>query len=209
MKTFQEIIVEPGHTVNHMGHSGEHLRFRLKAGAVLNYFLAVLDVSKTHVIVDLEGEASRVDSQVIFFGDQEQEQDIRVEHVHRGRETHSIMHSRGAVKDKAWGRFYGLVRMEKGATGADGHLNEHNLLLSPNARIEAVPALEIEHDDVKASHSATLEKVDAERLFYLCSRGLDESAAVQVLVEGFFTSALESLPLEQREDLYSAILKKL
>jgi Fe-S cluster assembly scaffold protein SufB len=62
---------------------------------------------------------------------------------------------------------------------------------------------------VQASHAATLEKVDAEKLFYLLSRGLTEAAAMELLVEGFFREALEGLPAERREDYYSAILKKL
>ena len=205
----KEIVVAEGHELTHMGEADEQLRFRVKTGATLHYFLPVLDSSSTQVVVELEGDNSSVDSKIVFFGNEQQEQSLRIEHVHLGRNTVSHLTAKGAVKDSAKSMFWGLIRMKPGSHGAQGDLNEHSLLLSSGAKIEAVPALEIEHDDVQASHAATLEKVDEEKLFYLLSRGLTEAAAMELLVEGFLRDALEFLPLEQREDLYSAILKKL
>lgn len=207
----KDIVVAEGQEMTHCGEPNEQLRFRVKNDATLHYFLPVVDddSSSTHVVVELEGDHSSVDSKIVFFGNAKQEQDLRVEHVHWGRNTISHMTAKGAVKDSAQSKFWGSIRMKPGSRGAQGDLNEHSLLLSSGAKIEAVPALEIEHDDVQASHAATLEKVNEEKLFYLLSRGLSEAEALELLVEGFFRDALEFLPIEQREDLYSAILKKL
>lgn len=211
MPTLKAIVVAENHTLKHTGVPNEQLRFVLKSGAHLDYFLPVLDEasSKSHVVVELQGDHSSVKSQVVFFGHKKQVQALRLEHIHSGRATVSSLVAKGAVKDEALSQFFGLIKMLPGSIGAEGSLHEHSLLLSQGARIEAVPALEIEHDEVQASHAATLEKVDEEKLFYLLSRGLNEAAAMELLVEGFFKDALESLPIEAREDYYAAILKKL
>lgn len=211
MLMLKDIIVAENDVLEHVGAPNEQLRFVLKNGAHLKYFLAVLnqDSSKTHVVIELQGDYSRVDSKVIFFGNKKQEQNLRLEHIHCGRGTVSTLVAQGAVKDQALSQFYGLIKMLSGSIGAEGSLHEHSLLLSPGARIETVPALEIEHDEVQASHAATLEKADAEKLFYLLSRGLNEKAAIELLVEGFFNSALELLPPKQRALYYSAIMAKL
>lgn len=211
MPTLKAIVVAENHTLEHIGVPNEQLRFVLKSGAHLDYFLPVLDEasSKSHVVVELQGDNSSVKSQVVFFGHKKQVQALRLEHIHSGRSTVSSLVAKGAVKDEALSQFFGLIKMLPGSIGAEGTLHEHSLLLSPGARIEAVPALEIEHDEVQASHAATLEKVDEEKLFYLLSRGLNEAAAMELLVEGFFREALESLPIERREIIFSAILSKL
>lgn len=53
------------------------------------------------------------------------------------------------------------------------------------AEIDAVPMLEIENQDVRCSHAATVGRIDAEKLFYLMSRGIDRAAAEQILIDGF------------------------
>jgi Fe-S cluster assembly scaffold protein SufB len=211
MSPLKEIVIKEGHSLRHVGAPDEQVRFVLQAHASLDYFLPVLDdaASSTHVVVELQGDHSQVNSKVLYFGSKKQEQKLRIEHLHEGRQTHSHLVAKGAVKDNAVSQFYGLIKMLPGSQGAEGSLNEHSLLLSSGAKIEAVPALEVEHDDVQASHAATLEKVDNEKLFYLLSRGLTEASAMELLVEGFFKDALDELPVEVREDYYAAILKKL
>jgi len=184
--------------------------FTLGDDESMHLFLPILEgSSETNLRVELKGDRSRVVTHIVFFGSGTEKQKVRVEHVHLGRETVSELFSKGAVTDEAVSSFYGTVQMEPGSNGAKGHLEEHNLLLSPTAKIDAVPALEIHHDDVQASHAATLEKVDAERLFYLQARGLSQAEAVELIVEGFFKAAFEPLPDELREKLYTQILSKL
>ena len=67
-------------------------------------------------------------------------------------------------------------------------LTEKILLLSDEARAEAVPDLEIESDDVKCSHAATISKIPEEQLFYLMSRGLSKFEGESMIVEGFLES---------------------
>ena len=76
-------------------------------------------------------------------------------------------------------------RVVRAPNPEDTYLTEAVLMLDPSARIDAVPALEIRTNDVKASHSATVSRVTPEDLFYLQSRGLPERSARTMFVDGF------------------------
>jgi Fe-S cluster assembly scaffold protein SufB len=68
---------------------------------------------------------------------------------------------------------------------SDSFVEQKFLLLDGSAQAEAVPSLEIEADEVKASHSATISPLDAEKMFYLASRGVSDSEARKLIIEGF------------------------
>lgn len=204
------VRLKPGAHLRYMSfHGGEsHTIFTLDEGAQLDYYHTVVGDSSEELEVLLEGDESRVYGQTLFFGDGTSVQQMKVDHVHHGKNTRSHMVSRGAVKDKAMSRFHGNIRMLPGCNGADGKLEEHNLLLSSGSKIEAIPGLEIRHNEVQASHSTSLEKMDEEKLFYLKSRGLPEQSAMELLVEGFFWDTLERCPnLAFSQRIFNHILK--
>ena len=183
-------------------------KFILEEGAELDYFHHVFGNCEDSTEVVLKGGESRVHSQTLFFGQDSEKQNLTVNHVHQGKNTRSKMISRGAVKDSAYSHFFGNITMQPGCSGADGSLEEHNLLLSSGSKIEAVPALEVHHDEVQASHSATLERIDDEKLFYLQSRGLSSREAMELLVEGFFWDALRKCPnLAFSERIFKELLR--
>ncbi len=204
--------IKSGERAQVLGEENTSTRFVLEDDAILDYFLPILsdDNSDSRVTVELKGKRSRVNSHIVFFGHKTQEQKIRFEHIHLGEDTQSSMSAKGAAKDRAVSSFFGSVKMLPGSINAKGHLSEHNLILSPHARIEAIPALEIEHNEVEASHAATLERVDEEKMFYLNARGLPTAEAMELLVEGFFEAAFSSLEDEElRRTLTAELFKKL
>ena len=94
------------------------------------------------------------------------------------------------LRDRATARVSGLIKIKKKAQGSDDFLEERTLLLGKEVRIEALPYLEIEADEVRASHAATSSAVDEEQLFYLKSRGLDQAEAERLLITGFLRRAV-------------------
>ncbi|MBW4553444.1 MAG: Fe-S cluster assembly protein SufD [Aphanocapsa sp. GSE-SYN-MK-11-07L] len=98
------------------------------------------------------------------------------------------------VSDRARGVFNGKVSVPKAAQLTDASQLNRNLLLSPKARIDTKPQLEIVADNVKCSHGATVSQLEAEEVFYLQSRGLDYQSACNLLVEGFAVEMLEQIP---------------
>ena len=102
---------------------------------------------------------------------------------------------RGALDGASRAVFRGVIRVHPGAQGTDAYQTIRNLLLSPKARADSLPNLEIEADDVRCSHGATVGQLDAEAKFYLMSRGLDRVQAERLVVLGFLGEVLARLPL--------------
>ncbi|MEO0948194.1 MAG: SufD family Fe-S cluster assembly protein, partial [Cyanobacteria bacterium J06641_5] len=81
-----------------------------------------------------------------------------------------------------------------------------NLLLSPKARVNTKPQLQIVADNVKCAHGATVSQLEADEVFYLRSRGLTEAAARRLLVDAFAGEVLQQLPLKSLRDRFAADL---
>jgi Fe-S cluster assembly protein SufD len=95
-----------------------------------------------------------------------------------------------------------------GAQKTDAYQTNRNLLLSPHARADSLPNLEIEADDVKCSHGATVGELDAEAKFYLMSRGLDRTQAERLVVMGFLGEVLSRLPLGGVAEKVSRVIEE-
>ncbi len=98
--------------------------------------------------------------------------------------------------------FNGKVDVPQAAQRTDAAQLSRNLILSPQARVDTKPELEIVADDVKCSHGATVSQLREDELFYLQSRGLGRDAAVALLIDAFAGEILQQLPLASlREEL--------
>ncbi|WKD61235.1 FeS cluster assembly protein SufD [Corynebacterium ciconiae DSM 44920] len=92
-----------------------------------------------------------------------------------------------------------LIRPE--ATGTDTYEKNNNLLLTPGARADAVPNLEIQTGEiVGAGHAATVGRFDDEHMFYLQSRGIPAAEAKMLIVRGFFTDVIKRIPIQSIRD---------
>ena len=118
---------------------------------------------------------------------------------------HSAPHTKGDIKikmvlkDTAYVSYDGLIKIDKSAQQTNSYLDARVLILDRGAKCDGKPELEIEADDVKASHAFSSGKIDSEQLFYLCSRGLTEAEAKQMIVKGFLMEAAEGLSHEAQE----------
>ena len=145
----------------------------------------------------------------VLFGHERQHFDTQLYVQHLGPYTTSDVLMRGVLKDRARNVFYGMVRLEPEAQNADAFLADHILMLNPGAHADAIPALEIEANQVRCGHSASVGEIDEEQLFYLMSRGLDEQTARKLIVEGFLAPAIEAIKLKDvRERILTGITRK-
>jgi Fe-S cluster assembly protein SufD len=129
---------------------------------------------------------------------------------HRAGEANSETLVKSAARERGQARFLGNIRIERHAQGSDARLRDDALVLSPTAHVDSVPALEIAANDVKAYHGATIGAIDAEQIFYMQSRGIDETAAERMIALGFFEPAIERFPSSQlRDDIRSSLAAKL
>ncbi|MBI3954408.1 SufD family Fe-S cluster assembly protein [Candidatus Collierbacteria bacterium] len=113
---------------------------------------------------------------------------VRVEHkVGKGAVRIVI---RGIAKNGARVRVEGMIKIEKNAQEVDDFLEMRILLLDSKSQATAEPKLEIEANQVKASHAAVVGRIDKEQMFYLMSRGLKEKQAEKLIVDGFLGEVL-------------------
>jgi Fe-S cluster assembly protein SufD len=116
----------------------------------------------------------------------------------------------GAVQDKARSIFTGLIKIEPTGQQTNSYLKNENLILTPSARADAIPTLEIDANDVRASHGATIGKIDEEYIFYLMSRGIPRNTAVRMVVEGFFHKVFDRMYNERvRGKLFNTVSAKI
>lgn len=118
----------------------------------------------------------------------------------------------GALLSRSRSVYEGKIRAWPGAQKTDAYQSNRNLLLSSRARVDSLPQLEIEANDLRCSHGATVSQVDDDQVFYMMSRGIPRNEAVRLIVEGFFQPSLDRLPeaLEGlRRRLTDAIAAKL
>ncbi len=113
------------------------------------------------------------------------------------------------VSDRAHTVFNGKVFVTKEAQLTDATQLNRNLMLSPKARVDTKPELQITADNVKCAHGATVSQLEAEEIFYLRSRGLSEDDANQLLIDAFAAEIVDRLPLESlRKNITQTIEQK-
>lgn len=135
--------------------------------------------------IELLGEGAEVEIGGVFEASGSESKEVCVIIVHKAGHTRANTTLKGVARDKAFLKFVGRIIIDKGCPDTNSFLTEKILLLSDTARAEAVPDLEIESDDVKCSHAATISNLDEEQIFYLKSRGIPRIQAEKMLVEGF------------------------
>jgi Fe-S cluster assembly protein SufD len=152
-------------------------------------------VSRVDLNARLLGPGANSDMLGLYFGDGAQHFDFNTSQDHIAPNTSSDLLYKGALDGSSRAVFRGIIRVHPGAQKTDAYQKNRNLLLSPNAHADSLPNLEIQADDVKCSHGATVGELDAEAKFYLMSRGLGRVQAERLVVLGFLGEVLSRLPL--------------
>jgi len=155
----------------------------------------------------LEGQGAHGELLGVYFGDHEQHIDNRTLQLHRAPYTSSELYYKGALKGSSQAIYSGLVDIEKDAKQSDAQQTNRNLLLSRGASALPDPFLEIKTSEVvRATHAVSVGRPDADVLFYLQSRGLDDEAAQNVFVKGFFQEVIDRVHVpEIRASLETAV----
>jgi Fe-S cluster assembly protein SufB len=137
---------------------------------------------------------------VAFSGD-DQHQDAGGKVVHVAPNTSSQIISKSISKGTGRSSYRGLVKVYKGAENVRSNVVCDALLLDETSRTDTYPYMEIEEERVSIGHEATVSKVADEQIFYLQSRGLTETEAMSMIVNGFIEPIAKELPLEYAVEL--------
>jgi Fe-S cluster assembly protein SufD len=184
-------------------------RARLDKDATLRLFNVTLGgrFSKTRVEASLQGQGGDAELKAIYFASGEQFFDFHTLQDHQVGNTRSDLLFKGALQDVARTVYAGLIRIEKGAARSDAYQANRNLVLSEHAKATSIPMLEIDNNDVRCTHGATVGPVDPLSMFYLRSRGIPEATAKRMIVQGFFGEVLERIPFEHARRLVEVELE--
>ncbi len=152
--------------------------------------------SRSESISDLLGENSRSDMISISLPVGSQVVDQRTLQHHAAPHAASDLLYKNALYDTARTVFSGLITVDEGAHYTDAYQTCRNLLNSEEAEANSMPGLEINADQVKCSHGSTSSPVSEEELFYLKARGIDDTSARKLIVQGFLEDTLTRLENE-------------
>lgn len=166
------------------------------------------DLVRTNVNVDYAGPGGSAELLGVYFADAGQHIEHRQFIDHTAPRTRSNVEYKGALQGQdAHTVWVGNVLIRKVAEGIDTFEQNDNLVLTDGAKADSVPNLEIETGDIAgAGHASTTGRFDDNHLFYLQSRGIEESEARRLVVHGFFNDIIRRIGVpELQERLVAAI----
>ena len=137
----------------------------------------------------------------VAFASDGQHQDAGAKMVHVAPNTSSQITSKSISKGTGRSSYRGLVKVHKGAENVKSSVVCDALLLDETSKTDTYPYMEIEEERVQIGHEATVSKVAEEQIFYLMSRGLNETEAMSMIVNGFIEPIAKELPLEYAVEL--------
>jgi Fe-S cluster assembly protein SufD len=140
---------------------------------------------KIRIQNDLAGQGGTSRVTGAYFADGSQHLDYDTLQRHIAPNTTSDFAFKGALRDKATAVWRGMIRVEQDAQKTNAYQENRNLLLSPESHADSIPGLEIEANDVRCTHGATVSQVDRDELFYCMARGLSRGEAERLIVRGF------------------------
>jgi Fe-S cluster assembly protein SufD len=161
-----------------------------------------------HVHLDGPGASAQVNG--VSFATDRQVLSYYTQQSHHAVSTQSDLLYKEVCRDRSRMIWRGMIRVDKAAQKTDGYQRNDALMLSRDARADAIPGLEIEADDVRCTHGATAGRVDDEQVLYCMCRGLSRYEAMHIIVEGFFAEVYDRIPVELvRDTLRQAVERKL
>lgn len=172
------------------------------------YFLWTKDNGPVNLYFILTKKEAKLEIYGIFLGGGNDKFTLNIRVDHKVGDTKSRIVVRGVLSDKAQVEFKGNVNIKKGARRSDTHLEAKTILLSPEAKNRLEPYLEIDENDVRATHSTYAGPLDEREIFYLRSRGFSEDKARHLLTEGFIGEIMRLFPVKEQKKI-TAFLKKI
>ena len=142
------------------------------------------DIRNTYT-VDLDGEGADTQIYGLYLIDKKQHVENYLKVNHNVPHCTSNEKFKGVLDDEATGVFNGHVYVAPNAQKTDAHQNNSNIILTPKAKINSQPFLEIYADDVKCSHGTSTGQLDQEAMFYMRQRGISKANARILLMYAF------------------------
>lgn len=199
--------------VQHLGHKTDawlHQSVRLAADAKLHTLDMHLGGSSVRSESATLLSAAGADAQMraAYLGRERMRLDFYTHQDHAAPNTTSNLLYKGALNDRARASYQGMISVREHCRGTDAYQSHRALVLSPQARADSSPQLEIGTNDVRCTHGSAISNVGAGELFYLESRGIAPETARRLLVSGFISEVADGISFQPLRDyIYSYLLE--
>ncbi len=214
-----ELIQKPGSNLRYVnlqewGHRTFHFAQQkaiIDRDSSLQWTIAAMgsQLSKVNQSVDLIGEGANSQVNGVMFTEGRQHLAYHTQQYHRAPSCRSDFLYKAAQQDRSRTVWRGMIKVAPKAQQTDGYQRNDNLVLSPLARADSIPGLEIEADDVRCTHGSTTAKVDEEQIYYARCRGFTRKEATRMIVTGFFQQIFDRITIESvREALGATIARQ-
>lgn len=191
-----------------MGH-GRYIappegQYQVQAGEVLNLQFVVLpgESRDIEVSIDLDGPGAQAHIKGLYLCGADEKVSFRIVMHHRAPGCHSTQMIKGIAGGSAEVHFDGTIVVAPDAQQTEAYQENHNIVLTEQARVETRPQLEIYADDVKCSHGATVGQLNADELFYMRSRGIPEAEARTLQMLSFLSPVI---PQGREQEVETAV----
>lgn len=149
--------------------------------------------SEENFTVTLNKNGQEEEVLVIFIGKNKDVFNLNTTSHHKALHTQANTVVRGVLFDQSQANIDGIIKIDPGAQNTNAFLEQKILLVGGKSQAKATPQLEIEANEVKASHAATVSKLDEEQIFYLMSRGISREESIKELINGFFQPVIDKI----------------
>lgn len=184
-----------------VGNNAECNFYSFDFGSILNHsqiFSRLID----------DGATSKING--AYFSNEKQHFNLSYNSIHESGNTFSNILTKGVLDDYSNSIYRGLIKIKSNAQNSNGYQKEDVLILNDNAKADSIPNLEIENNEVKCSHGASIGHIDRDKLFYLMSKGISKEMCVEIIVKGFFSEIISDVKDEfLRENIIISISNKI
>jgi len=191
-----------------MGH-GHYIappagQYQVKAGEKLELQFVVLpgESRDIELSIDLIGPGAEAHVKALYLCKADENVNFRIVMHHKAAGCKSTQLINGIAGGQAQVHFDGTIVVAPDAQQTEAYQENHNIVLTPEAKVETKPQLEIYADDVKCSHGATVGQLNPDELFYMRSRGIPEAEARMLQMLSFLSPVI---PQGREEEIEQAI----
>jgi len=164
--------------------------------------------TKSYINNFLQGSGAELYEKHVLFATEKQQFDIKQLVFHQCPSTNGRTAYKAALDGASSAVFDGMIKIAKDAENTDSFLEAHSMILKKGCKSNNIPGLEIENNNVKATHSATVTQIDDEHLFYITSRGISKENAKKMIVLGFLECIANEMKGNASKEFIAEIEKK-
>ena len=197
-----------------MGH-GRYIappkgQYQVQSGEKLELQYVILpgESRDLEITVDLAGPGAQAQVKVLYLCRADEKVRIRVVMHHLAPECHSTQLINGIAGGQADVRFDGTIVVAPDAQKTEAYQENHNIVLTQEAKVVTKPQLEIYTDDLMCSHGSAVGQLDEEALFYMRTRGIGLEEARRLLMQAFVADVIDGVRLDALKDRLHYLVEK-